>query len=395
MPWYRRIRAAIEYSLPALAPTQADNLALLVSAILTRRTLCLSELARALPTPARRRVPAPKHDLAHRLKRLWRFLANPRIDPVTIQTALIPHLIARLGSPRWLALAIDWTMFDTILPGGGRTQGRRVRYQVLRIAVPRRGRALPLLEVAYDRDHLPADRSQNQLEEQALAAVLAVLPPGVRPVVLADRGFARATLLEWLQARRVDYVVRVDRGTCITEPDGRRWKLGEEHLERGQLAFAAGVRYGLWHGRPRDLAVNLALSWRVPPGHCRDRRRNPPDEPWYLATSLSDAHRAAAWYWQRGWIEQSFKDAKGRFGLDKVQVASPQRRSRLLAGLVLALAWLTLLALPEVGCLPPGWHAHVAQRGRPSLITLALELLDHLRDLPPACLPLPTVGGYA
>ena len=135
------------------------------------------------------------------------------MDPVAVQTALVPHTIARLGTPRWLALAIDWTMFDAILPGGGRTGGQRVRYQVLRIAVPRRGRALPLLEVAYDRDNLPADHSQNQLEEQALAAVLGALPAGVRPVILADRGFARASLLEWPPARRVDYVVRIDRGT--------------------------------------------------------------------------------------------------------------------------------------------------------------------------------------
>jgi len=78
-----------------------------------------------------------------------------------------------------------------------------------------------------------------------------------------------------------------------------------------------------------------------------------------------------------------------------VQVASPERLSRLLAAPVLALAWLTLLALPEVGLLPPGWHAHVAQRGRPSLITLALALRDHLGDLPPACLPVPAAGGYA
>ncbi len=78
MPWYRRVRAAIDTALPALAPTQADNLALLVSAILAKRTLCLTELARAIPTPSRRRVPAPKHDLAHRLKRLWRFTANRR-----------------------------------------------------------------------------------------------------------------------------------------------------------------------------------------------------------------------------------------------------------------------------------------------------------------------------
>ena len=35
-------------------------------------------------------------------------------------------------------------MFDTTLPSG-----KRMRYQVLRIAVPRKGRALPLVQLAY------------------------------------------------------------------------------------------------------------------------------------------------------------------------------------------------------------------------------------------------------
>jgi hypothetical protein len=187
MPYYLRIRAAINSALSSLAPTQITNLALLVSALLRKQTCCLSALARAYPTPARRRVMTPKHDLLHRLKRLWRFLDNPRLDPLAIQTAMIPHTLASLGRVRWLGLAIDWTMWDVILP-----TGVRMRYQVLRIAVPLHGRALPLLQLAYDRDHLPADASQNQLEERALAAVFAALPSGVRPVVLADRGFARA-----------------------------------------------------------------------------------------------------------------------------------------------------------------------------------------------------------
>jgi hypothetical protein len=63
---------------------------------------------------------------------------------------------------------------------------------VLRIAVPRKGRALPLLQLAYDRDSLPA-KSQNQIEQDALLAVVGALPSGICPVILADRGFARAT----------------------------------------------------------------------------------------------------------------------------------------------------------------------------------------------------------
>jgi hypothetical protein len=62
-------------------------------------------------------------------------------------------------------------VFDTTLPSG-----QRMRYQVLRIAVPRKGRALPLLQLAYDRDHLSPDKSQNQIEQDALLAVLGALP---------------------------------------------------------------------------------------------------------------------------------------------------------------------------------------------------------------------------
>jgi hypothetical protein len=178
VPWYCRVLSAINVAAPFLAPTQAANLALLVSAILKKRTLCLSELARAYPTPKERRVASPKHDLLHRIKRLWRFIGNERVNALGVQTTLVPYTIARLGSPRLLGLAIDWTMFDAVLPSG-----ERVRYQVLRIAVPRKGRALPLLQLAYDRDDLPATKSQNQIEQEALLAVVGVLPIGVRPVL--------------------------------------------------------------------------------------------------------------------------------------------------------------------------------------------------------------------
>lgn len=275
--------------MPFLAPTQKTNLALLVSAILKKRSLCLSELARAYPAPEKRRVPAPKHDLLHRLKRLWRFTANERVDASEVQMALVPYTIACPGFPRFLGLAIDWTMFDTALPSG-----RRMRYQALRIAVPRKGRALPLLQLAYDRDNLSPNKSQNQIEQDALLAVVRALPSGIRPVILADRGFARATCFGWLQHHHLEYVVRIDKGTCLTEADGSRWKLGEEGLRPGQLRWAPNVRYGLYHGRPRETMLNVALCWRVSKSRAGDPRRKQPEEPWYLATSLGTARSAAS-----------------------------------------------------------------------------------------------------
>ena len=388
MPWYYRVRDAINAAAPFLAPTQATNLSLLVSAILKKRTLCLSELARAYPTPSQRRVAAPKHDLLHRLKRLWRFTANERVDAMAVQAALVPHTVTRLGSPHSMGLAVDWTMFDTTLPSG-----ERMRYQVLRIAVPRRGRALPLLQLAYDRDRLPAHRSQNQLEQDAILAVVRALPDSVRPVILADRGFARTSFFAWLNVHGLDYVVRLNKRTCLTETDGRRWKLGEEGTQPGWLGWAPNVRYALYHGRPTEVALNVALCWKVSRSRARNPRRKSPQEPCYLATSLKDAKSAASWYWQRGWIEQSFKDAKSLFGLARVQVRSPERLCRLLMALTVALSWLSLMGLPEVGALPRHWHSAVAQRGRASFTSLALALLDKLGDLPPCCLPRSSAAG--
>jgi hypothetical protein len=84
-------------------------------------------------------------------------------------------------------------VFNTTMPSD-----EQIRYQLfLRIAVPRKGRALPLLQLAYDRENLPA-KSQNQLEQEALLAVVGALPSGICPVILADRGFARATFFRWL-----------------------------------------------------------------------------------------------------------------------------------------------------------------------------------------------------
>jgi hypothetical protein len=70
LPWYNCALSAINAAAPFLLPTQATNLALLVSAILKKQTLCLSELARAYPTSDQHRVATPKHDLLHRIKRL-------------------------------------------------------------------------------------------------------------------------------------------------------------------------------------------------------------------------------------------------------------------------------------------------------------------------------------
>jgi hypothetical protein len=135
----------------------------------------------------------------------------------------------------------------------------------------------------------------------------------------------------------------------------------------------------------------VVLCWRIPKSRAKDPRRGQPEEPWYLATSLKDANSAASWYWQRGWIEQSFKDAKSRFGLARVRVGCPERLSRLLMALSVALSWLTLMGLPEGGVVPRGFRSAVAAWGRASVISTELALLEDLENIPLRCLPQPRV----
>ena len=49
MKWYREIRSAVKRCMPFLLPTQGANLALLVRAILIKRSFCQTELARTYP----------------------------------------------------------------------------------------------------------------------------------------------------------------------------------------------------------------------------------------------------------------------------------------------------------------------------------------------------------
>jgi hypothetical protein len=373
MKWYREIRLAVNRCLPFLLSTQGANLALLVRAILLKRSLCQTELARTYPRPSVRQVPDPIHDLLHRVKRLSRFLANQQVDPQQVQIALLPYVLARLGPPRVIGLCIDWTYFNA----------PTFRVQVLKIGLARCGRVIPLLQMAYDRDNLPADSSQNRIEEEALAQVLAALPKNCCPIILADRGFARSEFFRWLLERRLNFVVRIDKGTCVTQANGQRHRLGIDlTLKLGEQRWLGRVRYALYHGRPSDVWLNVGCSWMPAPSAAARKEPSEPDEPWYLATTAPNVRRAVEWYRRRFWIEESFKDDKSRLLLDEVRVVSTLRLNRLLMALTIAVCWLCLIADPKVGVLPPNWNAAVVTWGQASLILQALVYLDDCFLLP-------------
>ena len=194
-----------------------------------------------------------------------------------------------------------------------------------------RKRGLPLLTWAMAHDEL--NPSQNRLEEAFIARLLRNLPDAIRPLLLVDRGFRRASLLRWLQemprhtGRMVDYVVRLKGNARIQTPDGYQGLLRNYPLRPNRYVFLPGAQYR----SDGAVAVNLVLCWGR--GH---------REPWYLATSLPDAKVAVQHYRRRMQPEQYFRDGKQYFALDRGTATTTARLSRLLVGLLLACCLLLL-----------------------------------------------------
>lgn len=323
---------------PRLRKTQATNLALLSSSIIARKSLSLSELARAYPGPKRH---------CHRLKRLWRFLENLHVDWSSIRGSLTRLSYSVDTTPGLLLpILVDGTFFEP--------------YEVLSASIPRGGRALPIAWHTYHRRLEGEDElSRNLIEEAFMTRCLAQITPGIQVVVIADRGFGKASFLIFLQGRKADFVVRLAAKVRVTHPDFSDL-LAELPLAIGRRRWFEGV----WYRQDQAVQINLLAVWQW--GQT---------EPWYLATSLKDPKLVYALYRKRMKIEHGFRDWKHHLRLkipSSRLVRSSQRAAMLVNAIVLAY-W--LLCLVGLKALPKGYQRQVTSWGKASFFRLALELV--------------------
>ena len=257
---YDEVSRFVHSFCPRLRSTRRVNLCLLTYSILRRRSLCLSELARAMPLP-----------IAHlyRVKRLWRFLSNEAVSSLSFVPFFLQRLPPSPGKRR--PLILDYTALGP--------------FRILVAAIGYRCRAFPLASIPISWERL--EGSLNQLEEGLL---LQVGSPDL--VVIADRGFGRASLFRFLIKQGWPFVIRIP-GEGMMEWRGRGLRVKDLPLEKGGQRFLRGI---LYHQKER-VRVNLALSWEG-------------EEPWYLVTSLTEAREAIKLYTRRMWIEEMFRDYK-------------------------------------------------------------------------------------
>lgn len=347
---YQQFFSFVSSIVPSWRKSQHKAFALVVRAMVLRPCGTLSGLARALPATTK---------LQYRLKRLERFVSNPRLDLLAGWAGLAQWASA-LRPTGWLPLLLD----DT---------GLRDRATILTAAIPYQRRALPVAAVAFS----PAliRRSLWTLREGLIWAVAKKLEAHQeRLVVVADRGFAASHFFRWLTHPKVrlHFVVRVSAKVYV-QWEGFKTLLSSLDVEPGCWLWLPRLRYG-----PKRALLNVLIVWRH---GCK--------EPWILAASLDDPRAIYRLYRQRMRIEALFKDAKGYFRLEECQLQTGARISTLCFVLSVALWWLALVVPTS-----PHWHAQMRLRGKLSWLRQALEWLQQmmlsafLDDPPELALPL-------
>ena len=363
MKWYHIIVFFLALNLPDMRKTQRVNLALLTAAIIQRRTLSISDLARAS-------LPEFSDYHRHRKKRIYRFLSNFRFDALKTQCALIPIICELAGLKGLTPIMIDWSDL------GKRRNG-------LFAAVCYYKRGLPLLCWATTDPEL--DAAKSQLEESFITRLLNHLPDRIRPMILADRGFGRASMIRFLQSmptqrgRAIDYVVRLKKNVHIKTADGYQGLLKNYPLRKNRYVILLNVKY-----RSDCVATtNIVLYW--------DRCHK---DPWYLATSLSNPRKAVINYRKRMQPEQYFRDGKQYFELDKGTVTTTERLGRMLTGLLLGCSLLLIVARRSKG----SFRKQVCSWGKMGLLRMGIEYYDATPCHPPPKwlgLPHKFKSGYA
>ena len=347
--------------------TQRENLICWGTAFLARQSLPVRRLARTL-------APLPRQ-AKHQDKRLRRFLGNDRLPLDAGLRAYLAFLLPKLGPQPLLPVMLDWTYVGP--------------YAVLSVAIPYRGRSLLLFATVHERHIARRVYSQTQAEIALLRRVRwcwpAAAPP---PLLLADRGFDKSRLLEWLL-----------HGTTGKKPDERAPSAPGSHPWRFVIRSCMTARVLDEHGQrlekrlltypgerrsyPRvtyhlegQFSVHLVLSCE------RDLKTGLPST-WHLITNLDEAWlpQVPRLYAQRMSPEETYRDCKhgyllAGFGLHGLKQLRRDRLERLLFCLALAYGFLILVAETEREVR----DGFVRRHFRLSLISFALDALRVIPD---------------
>src|SRR5690349_11105633 len=291
------IGADLAARLPRQNKKQREGLALLVATALDVRDVNLMELAAALPRAAER--------LAMRYQWISRLLGNALIDTDEVIAPFAREVLARAGADgRTLVLIIDQSQINT-------------EHQMVMVSLRVGGRALPLAWRVKKTSGAIGFAEQRA----ALDRIAALLPAGVRPVLMGDRFYGSPALIAWCREQDWGWRLRLKQDLLVFEAGGETtlaecFARGEHLLREIELT---------------EQRVRTNVSMVQEAGH---------PEPWIIALSQTPSVHTAFDYGLRWGIEAMFSDFKTRgFNLEDSQITRTDRLDRRVLVLALALHW--------------------------------------------------------
>lgn len=253
----------------------------------------------------------------HQIKRMDRLAGNEKISVKDCFTAFVPWVV---GLRKSIVVSLDWTEY-------GRDKQSRIAINL----VTNHGRATPLVWKTVRDIHLKNRR--NRYEREALSLLKESLPPQVKVIVLADRGFSDTDFFEWIQnTLGWDYVIRLRENWYVT-PDGCFPKKAKKWVAcNGTIIEMRDAQLTA----KRDVVNAFVTVKKV---GMKDA--------WILASSIAGRKEyVVGLYGRRFTCEENFRDEKDdRFGVGfkETRVSTPERRDRFVLINAIATILLTLL----------------------------------------------------
>lgn len=330
-----------------LRKTQKENLSLGVFGLVMAQSGLMSKIVRGFNGDK---------IYKHQLKRFWRFLSNPRIKPERLMGFWIVFCLRKFCPGKEMVVALDWTT----LPGN---------IQCLMLALPYHGRAIPLFWQMLPYSQIK--NSQNRIEEGLIAKFLNLLPEtegdkqNKRVIFTADRGFGRASFVQFLLKKDVEFVLRV-RSDVRVKPKNCKAILLRAFGET--LKPEVPVRLDSISYRDDGIVPVINLAAVVAKGS---------DDPWFLITNLKSSNKTIETYKLRFPIEEWFKDLKHQLGIADLQTKDLKRVRRLL--FTACISYAILMIIGNLADHFPTIKRKVITKGKLvcSNIWLALEVIKH------------------
>lgn len=246
----------------------------------------------------------------HKIKRMDRLLSNQHLyqERLSIYSAVTRQIVSHLSEP---IIAIDWSPLCA-----------DQSWQLLRAAIPVRGRSLTLYEEVHPRKKLGNRKIQHRFLDQ----LAAMLPASCHPIIVADSGF-KTPFFRYLENTLGWHWVGRIRGR-----DFLSWEASETEWLGAKSLYLKATRTAKSMGKVNWVKNNPLAAWIVLirrqkknrkavtyAGNKRQAKRdkthaNRENEPWLLVAALSLQERSPKQivkiYQTRMQIEEGFRDCK-------------------------------------------------------------------------------------